>query len=78
MRALTENESAWVLETLKKIEDKMTVVTERNRDKIPYTTENGRFDDKSVSDPCWWTNGFWGGEMLRCSFLSVGLWMSTA
>ena len=65
MRALTENESAWVLETLKKIEDKMTVVTERNRDKIPYTTENGRFDDKSVSDPCWWTNGFWGGEMWQ-------------
>ena len=44
MRALTENESAWVLETLKKIEDKMTVVTERNRDKIPYTTEKAPKD----------------------------------
>ncbi|MBO5994133.1 MAG: glycoside hydrolase family 88 protein, partial [Firmicutes bacterium] len=65
MRALTEKESAWVLETLKKIEEKMTVVTERNKGIIPYTTMDGKFDDKSVSDPCWWTNGFWGGEMWQ-------------
>ena len=48
-----------------KIEEKMVPVTERNRNRIPYTTQNGRFDDKSVTDPCWWTNGFWGGEMWQ-------------
>ena len=65
MRTLTDTQRQWVEETLKKIEKKMVPVTERNRDKIPYTTENGRFDDKSISDPCWWTNGFWGGEMWQ-------------
>ena len=65
MRALTEKESTWVLDTLKKIEEKMVPVTERNRNRIPYTTQNGRFDDKSETDPCWWTNGFWGGEMWQ-------------
>lgn len=65
MRALKDDERAWVLKTLKKIEDKMVSVTERNLGKIPYTTVDGKFDDKSVSDPCWWTNGFWGGEMWQ-------------
>ncbi len=65
MRRLTDTEKHWVEDTLKKIEKKMVPVTERNRDKIPYTTKNGRFDDKSIDDPCWWTNGFWGGEMWQ-------------
>ena len=65
MRALKDDERAWVLKTLKKIEDKMVPVTERNLGKIPYTTVDGKFDDKSVSDPSWWTNGFWGGEMWQ-------------
>lgn len=65
MRALKDDEREWVLKTLKKIEDKMVPVTERNLGKIPYTTVDGKFDDKSVSDPCWWTNGFWGGEMWQ-------------
>ncbi len=65
MRTLTDTEKAWVQETLEKIEKKMIPVTERNRDRIPYTTIDGRFDDKSISDPCWWTNGFWGGVMWQ-------------
>ncbi len=65
MRALTTEEKNLVESALKKFEEKMVPVTERNRDKIPYTTdESGRFDDKSSDkDICWWTNGFWGGEM---------------
>ena len=66
MRILTDSEKQWVNETLRKISDKMEVVTKRNLDKIPYTTDqNGRFDDKSGKDICWWTNGFWGGEMWQ-------------
>lgn len=65
MRNLSESEKKWVEATLKKIQDKMVPVTERNRNKIPYTTVNGKFDDKSINEPCWWTNGFWGGEMWQ-------------
>ena len=65
MRKLTGEEQKWVTDTLGKINDKMVPVTERNLDSIPYTTTGGRFDDKSESDVCWWTNGFWGGEMWQ-------------
>ena len=65
MRNLTGEEQKWVGSVLKKIEDKMVPVTERNLNKIPYTTKDGRFDDKAVSEITWWTNGFWGGEMWQ-------------
>ena len=60
----------WVDETLIKVRQKMEIVVEKNRDKIPYTTdENGDYDDRSddtkkwnLDDGLnWWTNGFWGG-----------------
>ena len=44
----------------------------KNRDKIPYTTdETGSYDDRSAESVPWnqddglnwWTNGFWGGIM---------------
>ena len=65
MRKLTEKEKTWTNEILKKVSQKMTAVTERNRGIIPYTTKNGRFDDKSGEEITWWTNGFWGGEMWQ-------------
>lgn len=47
-----------------KIDSKMSKVAVRSRDKIPYTAdENGVHDDKSRVDPCFWTNGFFGGMM---------------
>ncbi len=67
MGLLKAEDEKWVKETLNKIEDKMVPVTERNRNKIPYTTdENGRFDNRAdEKEICWWTNGFWGGEMWQ-------------
>ncbi len=65
MRNLTGEEQQWVRDVLKKIEDKMVPVTERNLNKIPYTTKDGKFDDKSATEITWWTNGFWGGEMWQ-------------
>lgn len=67
-----ENYQAWAEETLAKVRKKMAWVSEKNKDKIPYTTdETGSYDDRS--DPTvswnrddglnWWTNGFWGGLM---------------
>lgn len=52
------------------ITDKMAWVSEKNKDKIPYTTEeDGSYDDRldakkqwgEGDGPDWWTNGFWGG-----------------
>ena len=62
----------WVEMTVEKIRAKMDWVSEKNREKIPYTTDaDGSYNDRS--DPAqqngrreglsWWTNGFWGGMM---------------
>lgn len=63
---------AWARGVVLKIREKMDWVSEKNRDKIPYTTdENGNYDDRAdqsrewnIDDGLnWWTNGFWGGMM---------------
>lgn len=67
-----ENYQLWAEETLSKIRGKMAWVSEKNKDKIPYTTdEKGNYDDRSDKSKSWeidnginwWTNGFWGGIM---------------
>lgn len=64
------NGQKWIADTIGKIREKISWVSEKNRDKIPYTTdENGDYDDRSdntkdwnIDDGLnWWTNGFWGG-----------------
>ena len=55
----------WAFETAEKIKEKMKTVAGRNRHKIPYTTENGVYDDWTEKNICWWTNGFWGGMMWQ-------------
>ena len=63
---LSERELTWVFEVLERVKKKMKLVTERNRGKIPYTTVNGIFDDRSGDDMIdGWTNGFWGGLMWQ-------------
>lgn len=53
----------WVDETWEKIEKKLSQVVPRNGNNLPYTSQNGRFDDQSKNNVCWWTNGFWPGMM---------------
>lgn len=59
------NTKQWLDETLEKIVHKTDVVSNRSKGIIPYTTINGRFDDKATTndgnDINWWTNGFYGG-----------------
>ena len=66
---MNKNEE-WADEVLAKIRKKMEWVSEKNKEKIPYRTdENGDYDDRSdlsrqwpMDDGLnWWTNGFWGG-----------------
>lgn len=68
---LDEAGQTWLQEVIDRITHKMDWVSEKNRNKIPYTTVNGTYDDRSADNPsggaddgiCWWTNGFWGGMM---------------
>ncbi len=62
----------WADKIIEKIREKMDWVSEKNQDKIPYTTDAfGNYDDRSneskewsLDDGLnWWTNGFWGGMM---------------
>ena len=61
---LNEKETAWAQEILDRVAHKLEQVSERSKNKIPYTTVNGIHDDKS-GDIGWWTNGFWGGMMWQ-------------
>jgi len=58
-------EREWVGEVFSKILAKEKKVAERSRNKIPYSTKDGVFDDRGKTDICWWTNGFWGGMMWQ-------------
>ncbi|SFR88444.1 glycoside hydrolase family 88 protein [Anaeromicropila populeti] len=59
------DEIKWAKLVAEKIIKKVSIVAERNKDKIPYTTVEGKFDDQSITNICWWTNGFWGGIMWQ-------------
>ena len=63
---------SWIQQTTEKIREKISWVSDKNKDKMPYTTDiNGDYDDRfdttkewNIDDgPNWWTNGFWGGIM---------------
>jgi unsaturated chondroitin disaccharide hydrolase len=68
---INENEKIWLNDVIEKITAKMDWVSEKSRNKIPYTTINGTHDDRNTDNPTgtetdginWWTNGFWGGMM---------------
>lgn len=63
---LNEPQTKWAQETLERVSHKLEKVSERSKDKIPYTTVNGIHDDWSGGDKIgWWTNGFWGGMMWQ-------------
>ncbi len=65
-----EGDITWVDEVMERIRTKMAWVSEKNRNKIPYTTdEHGNYDNKADTAQDWpaddglnwWTNGFWAG-----------------
>lgn len=57
---MIENNS-WIQEASEKIKSKLKITADRNRNKIPYSSSEGVFDDWTDKNICWWTNGFWGG-----------------
>ncbi|MFV0343938.1 MAG: glycoside hydrolase family 88 protein [Anaerocolumna sp.] len=68
---LKEKDMQWVQSVVENIKEKMDWVSEKSKNKIPYTTVNGTHDSYDDSDKPyriseglnWWTNGFWGGMM---------------
>ena len=53
----------WVDEIWEKLDKKLSRVAVSARDKLPYTTTNGVYNNKVDDDVNWWTNGFWPGMM---------------
>lgn len=60
---LIEKNKSFIDETWDKIVAKMSVVADRNKDKLPFMEFDGRFDDMAQNWPDAWTNGFWPGMM---------------
>lgn len=63
MQKLIDANIGWIDETWDKIEKKLRAVSERSKEKIPYTSENKVHDDWREKRIGRWTNGFWGGLM---------------
>jgi unsaturated chondroitin disaccharide hydrolase len=63
MQKIIEKPQTWLDETWKKLDTKLSKTAVKSYNKLPYTTFGGEHDDKSKSDPCFWTNGFWPGLM---------------
>lgn len=68
---LSEKDKQWAESVAMKIQVKLAWVSEKSKEKIPYTTIDGTHDNRDDSnkpsgtadDLNWWTNGFWGGMM---------------
>lgn len=68
MNILTSEEKLWVDGLWQKLDEKLQVVAERSRGKIPFQSENGMHIDMQEGvmpfwTINWWTNGFWPGLM---------------
>ena len=63
MNTVIEQNKDWIDLTWEKIDRKLSKTAVRNRDKIPFKTRDGIYDDLSKENISWWTNGFWGGMM---------------
>ena len=56
-------DAKWIDEIWEKIDKKLQKTAISAREKLPYTTKDGIWEDMREKDVNWWTNGFWGGTM---------------
>lgn len=63
MYKLSENDKRFVDALWERIDKKLQWVAPEAKDKLPYTTINGVYNNMAEDDVSWWTNGFWGGLM---------------
>ena len=57
-------EKEWALSVAEKIVQKTKISASRSKEKIPYVTVNGLFDD-CTNRISWWTNGFYAGQLWQ-------------
>ena len=63
MKKYIEEHKEWIDSVWSKLDEKLSKVSVKSREKLPYTSVNGVHDDMQKKDVTWWTNGFWGGMM---------------
>ena len=63
MEDIVKSNEKWINDTWEKIYIKLKRTSVSSRDKLPYTTINGIFDNCAERCITGWTNGFWGGLM---------------
>lgn len=67
MNKLIAGEQKWIDDIWGKIQSKLEIVSERSKNKIPYSCIDGIHDDCSLwgnnRRPDQWTNGFWAGML---------------
>ena len=60
---IINNNKEWIDEVWRKLDKKLSAAAVRNRGIIPYTSNEGCYDNRGAANPAWWSNGFWGGMM---------------
>ena len=60
---LVEKYTPWINAAWDKVDEKMRRVAKECYAQLPYTAENGKYDDMSKKTVYAWTNGFWPGLM---------------
>lgn len=67
MKGILEENKKWIDETWEALDKKMKLVSQRSKDKIPYSAVDGvhdnQMDPSATYRASWWTNGFWPGLM---------------
>lgn len=61
MELLTKYETEWINKIWEKLDAKLSVVTLRSRNKLPFCTKTHMHDDTKDDGINCWTNGFWPG-----------------
>jgi len=63
---MTQADRVWLEDTYEKLKAKISAVSGRVGDTIPYVAHNGKYtDDMNSIDIAWWTNGFWAGMLWQ-------------
>lgn len=57
------DEMHWIESVWQRLCAKMEKAAVRSRNKLPYSSIDGRHTDMKEQKITWWTNGFWGGLM---------------
>lgn len=61
-KSVAEN-AQWINDTWSRVDRKLQSTCIKSREKLPYMSIDGVHNNLLETNPCFWTNGFWGGMM---------------